>query len=130
MRCETHEIEASGVCPYCGRAFCSRCSVVQSGARRACSDACLDGLLLLDESAILSVTKGKKTLKANVKFCMFVGGVMILIGLVPLLFTPSIWPLTLFLGVLGLAYMAGGVIYAQALREKKELDTKSDENSA
>jgi hypothetical protein len=119
MRCEAHETDASGACPFCGRAFCSRCAVVRSGARCACSDDCLDGLLLLDESATLSVTKGKKTLKANVTFCIFMGAVFILIGLVPLIVTRSLWPLTVFLAVVGLAFMAGGLIYAQALRETK-----------
>src|SRR4051812_27924413 len=119
MRCETHETEASGTCPFCGRAFCPRCPMVQRGSRCACSEDCLAGLLLIDEAAALSVTKGKRTMKANVMFCMFLGGIFILIGLVPLLVTPSIWPLSLFLGVVGLAFMAGGLIYAPALREKQ-----------
>ena len=119
MRCEQHSKDSTWICLFCGRAFCADCAVQSSGSRRACSSACLDGLKTLDEAAIISATKGKRTLKANVTFCLFLGTLFVVIGLLLLLVSRSAWPFTAFLVVVGLAYMVGGLIYARALREQK-----------
>lgn len=117
MHCDTHEAEATGACPFCGRAYCRQCTVLKAGSRRACSDGCLAGLLMQDEATVLAVTKTKRTLKANVMFCMFLGGVFVVTGLGFYLIIPSGWLVAAVLSGLGFAFMLGGLIYAHALRE-------------
>ena len=77
------------------------------------------GLLVLDEAAFQSVTKGKKTMNANVMFCRLMGAVFILVGVASLLGGRRFWPVTGFLVVAGLAMIFGSLIYAKALRENK-----------
>ena len=119
MRCSRHDTEASGICPFCGMAFCPHCTLVHHEARCACSQACLDGLLALDQSATISITKGQKSLKANVLFCLFLGGVFVVIGLLLSLGGSESWGFAAVVVFFGLSFMGGGLIYARALRDNK-----------
>jgi hypothetical protein len=118
MICERHKSEASGVCPYCGAAICPSCEPVRKNGRRACSEVCMTGLLKIDEASSEFLSKGKKSLKANVVFCLILGILFILFAVPTFLVTPSIWPLGLFLGVMGAGFVCGGIVYANALKTK------------
>ena len=126
MRCVEHDSGATGVCPFCGRAMCVDCAVHSSGSRRACSPECLRGLAALDEAALISTTKGSRTLKANVTFCVFLGSVFALIGVVIVVMSPSAWPAGAFLLATGMALIIGGMIYARALRERISVPSPPD----
>ena len=118
MHCAEHHTEATGICPFCGRALCPDCALHWSGPRRACSPACRDGLKALDEAAVISTTKGKRTLKANVMFCIFLGSVFAAMGILLFVLSRAAWPPAAFLLVMGIALIIGGLIYARALREQ------------
>ncbi|MDH3378853.1 MAG: hypothetical protein OEQ39_18155 [Gammaproteobacteria bacterium] len=119
MKCLIHSNEVTIICPSCGKGLCPDCSVVSTTARNACSEECINNLNTLDEAAILSVTKAKKTLKANVTFGRFLGIIFILVGIISLIILGKDFTvLSLFMGIMGVAFVLGAQIYAYALKEK------------
>ena len=121
MQCNIHKNETHSICPSCGKALCSECTIVSGATRNACSQECFDNLKTLDEAALLSVTKAKKSLIANVMFCRFLGIVFIVVGIIPLFFGMKSLFLTSFLSIMGVAFIIGGQIYASALKDKQNL---------
>ena len=78
----------------------------------------MSNLKALDEAANLSITKGKKSLRANVTFCRFLGIVFILVGVFHLMINGMAFlgP-DVFLCIFGAALIIGAQVYASALKD-------------
>ena len=125
MKCEIHNNEANFVCLSCGKALCSECTIISDANRNACSEECMKNLKILDEAALLSVTKAKKTLTANVMVCRFLGIAFIIAGIAHLFLGMKWLMLTAFLSFMGVAFIIGAQIYASALKDKQALQPNS-----
>ena len=119
MRCELHHTEANAICPYCGRAMCATCTPVQKEGRRACSEECVSRLVAADKMLLEHATKGKRTMKANVAFCLMLGGLFVLLGVAPIVMKDPPWILMIMLVLMGGGMIVGGLIYAFAARAVK-----------
>ena len=50
MKCSRHELEAIGVCSYCGRALCKQCATAAAPARLTCEEGCATALAKHDRA--------------------------------------------------------------------------------
>jgi hypothetical protein len=65
MKCLRHDLEAVGVCAWCGRALCAQCAGAPGTARLACSEGCAAGLARHERSLELLLEKSVQTARAN-----------------------------------------------------------------
>ncbi len=96
--------------------MCPDCTIISNQVRNACSEDCMNNLNNIDEASILMITKAKNTYKANIMFCRFLGTVFILLGGLPIILGSDFLFFTYFMGLSGFAFIAGGQIYAKALK--------------
>jgi hypothetical protein len=65
MKCLRHQIEAVGVCAYCGRAMCGQCADVSGATRLACSGGCAAALAHSERSLESLLDKSVQSARAN-----------------------------------------------------------------
>ncbi|MGO8699705.1 MAG: hypothetical protein ACLQVY_18550 [Limisphaerales bacterium] len=65
MRCLRHDLEAVGVCAWCGRALCRQCADVAAASRLSCAEGCASALARQERAAELLMEKSVQTARAN-----------------------------------------------------------------
>ncbi len=73
MKCASHQAEAVGVCPYCGRAVCAECVKPTAGNRLACSEACAAALLRADQAMTSLLQKSRQSARASAFYSYLCG---------------------------------------------------------
>ncbi len=117
MKCSTHNVEANGVCAYCGRAVCSQCSSLETGQRTACSLACSAALGKEEAVVELILKKNVQGARATAMFCYLLGLIFLISGLVMGIQTRQL-VMFLFLGLSGMGMMIGGIFYGRIAKKQ------------
>lgn len=65
MKCPRHEVEAIGVCAWCGRALCPQCAGASAVSRLACAEGCAAALARQERALESLVEKSVQTARAN-----------------------------------------------------------------
>src|SRR5258708_3763969 len=117
MKCSTHDIEANGVCAYCGRAVCARCGSPTKGQRIACSPACAVALAKAEAVVELILNKNVQGARAGAILCYVLGAIFLASAVVSGIFMPVAF-LILFLGASGIGMTVGGIIYGRVAKKQ------------
>jgi hypothetical protein len=118
MKCAIHNLEATAVCPYCGKALCPSCSRSGNDQRAACSDACAAALAKLDKAAELAIRRSLQSVKASAFGCYFSGTVFLLFGIGSFIASHSNIYLAIFLAISGVALIISGTRYSGAAKQQ------------
>ncbi len=116
MKCRTHQADATAVCVHCGVALCPSCTTKSPSARCVCSQACAEATARAELGLRLILEKATKGHTVSAFFCFLLGGLWILFAIPAFLF--DAWPMGLFLGVMALGYIIGGLAYRRAGTKK------------
>jgi hypothetical protein len=65
MKCLRHDLDAVGVCAYCGRALCRQCANVAGAARLTCQESCAAALARQDHALESLLEKSLQSARAN-----------------------------------------------------------------
>ena len=111
MKCATHNQEATGVCPYCGRGSCGACERVASSSRTACSAACAEALTQTERAVQLILRKHLKSTRLTSYFLCVSGFAFIAVAILGYLKDPRIYIAHLLAAVFGVIVGATGVAF-------------------
>ena len=115
MQCSSHNnVNATGVCAYCGRGLCSECARLSSTGQLACSENCETKLVAAARS--LNAT-GANTLRLKVvtSYAYFLLGAISVAFALFALTLEGYWLLALWAGPLGIAMILAGFWYKRGV---------------
>jgi hypothetical protein len=118
VKCSRHELEAVGVCAYCGRAVCSQCANVSPGTRLVCLESCAAALARNDRSLEFLVEKSLQTARAN-SVNYYLCGILSAAATVAAWFWLPVPLLMWFLGASAVALIFSGVWLGRVARKMK-----------
>jgi hypothetical protein len=73
MKCATHQVEAVGVCAWCGRAVCGDCGKSSASRRLVCSDDCAAALTRDARAMDLILRKSRQSARASAFYSFLCG---------------------------------------------------------
>ena len=120
MKCESHNSEATAVCPYCGKALCSACSRSGGSQRAACSEVCAAALARADRAAELVVRKSVQMARASEIACYLCGALFVVAGIGSYFSMRGFLFLPLFASSLGVAMIICGYWYGKAAKQQSQ----------
>jgi hypothetical protein len=65
VKCLRHDLDAIGICAYCGRALCRQCAPGSGPARLTCEDGCAAALARNERSLDFLLEKSLQSARAN-----------------------------------------------------------------
>ena len=74
MKCSTHNIEAIGICAYCGRAMCEKCPK-PPGRRMTCLTDCAEALARNEQAMDLILQKSVQNARASSFYSYLCAGI-------------------------------------------------------
>ena len=123
MKCLRHNLEAVGVCVWCGRALCSQCVEAPGPARLACSEGCAAALTRHEQALEMLLEKSRQTARANSVYYYLCGGLSAGATVAAWYWLPS--PLLMwFTGASAVALIFSGAWYGRVARKKDESPAK------
>lgn len=124
MQCYNHELNAVAQCKHCLKCLCKDCVVLVNGVS-SCKGHCETKNREYEnyvELAKQSIGKVSSTQKRAAIFCLVLGGLFVVIGLIPLVLKGSFD--SIILSVIGLPFLLGAYFNLKSARE-----IRSDENA-
>lgn len=121
MKCSTHQIEAVGICAYCGRALCAECVKPAVGRRLVCSGECAAALERNDQAMQLILQKSMQSARASALYSFLCGALSAAGAVGAKMYLPSpflIW----FCAGCSLVFIASGLWYAGIARKQSPKD--------
>jgi hypothetical protein len=120
MKCLRHDLEAVGVCAYCGRALCRECAKNVSGtARLACEGTCAAALARHEHALESLVEKSLQSARANSVY-YYVCGVLCVGATIASGYWLPIPFLMWFLGGTAVALIISGYWFGRVGRNMKQ----------
>jgi VIT1/CCC1 family predicted Fe2+/Mn2+ transporter len=118
MKCATHNVEASAICAYCGRALCSECNKPSPGQRMVCSSDCGTALSRADKAIQLILQKSEQSARASAFYCYLCGILSAGAAVAAYFLLPSPF-LILFTAACALALLISGFWYGRVAKQQK-----------
>jgi hypothetical protein len=109
MKCATHHEDATGICVNCGIVLCPTCATKSMSGRYVCSASCSEAKNKEELALNLILEKASKGSTTTAFFCFLMGGLFAVVGVFTILF--DIWQAGLFLELMAIGYIIGGVAY-------------------
>ena len=109
MRCIAHNQEATGICPYCGRALCASCERLPSSGRTACSATCAEALVQSERATQLILSKNVQGARVAAYFMYASGVAFIAIAIFGYFKEPGFFMGHLVAAVFGVVLSVSGV---------------------
>src|ERR1035437_9832901 len=109
MKCTTHNSDATAICVHCGIALCQSCATKSPSGRSVCSALCAEATTKEELALRLILEKATKGYAVSAFFCFLLAGLWVIFAVLALLFDD--WQIGLFLGVMGIGYIIGGIAY-------------------
>src|SRR4051812_19619559 len=73
MKCSKHNVEAVGICAWCGRALCAGCAPA-TAPRLLCSEECTAAQAQQQRALRLILEGSSQSARANAFYCYLCGG--------------------------------------------------------
>jgi hypothetical protein len=118
MKCPRHDIEAVGVCAYCGRALCGQCANISGAARLACQESCATALARQDHALESLLEKSLQSARANSVYYYLCGVLCVGATVAAAYWLPEPF-LMWFLGGTAVALIISGVWFGRVARKMK-----------
>jgi hypothetical protein len=118
MKCLRHDLEAVGVCAYCGRALCRQCANVSGAARLACEEGCVAALARTEHALEFLLEKSVQSARANSVY-YYLCGLLCAGATVAAWFWLRVPFLMWFIGATGVALIISGVWFGRVARKIK-----------
>jgi hypothetical protein len=119
MKCLRHDLEAVGVCAYCGRALCRQCANVSGAARLACEEGGCAAALARNDNALESlVEKSRQSARANSVY-YYLCGILCVGATVAAWFWLPVPFLMWFIGATAVALIISGFWFGRVARKMK-----------
>lgn len=118
MKCLRHDLEAVGVCAYCGRALCRQCANVSGTARLACDETCAAALGRHEQALEMLVEKSLQSARANSVY-YYLCGVLCVGATVAAGYWLPVPFLMWFLGATAVALIISGFWFGRVARKMK-----------
>ncbi|HUD47361.1 MAG TPA: hypothetical protein VMR33_11050 [Candidatus Baltobacteraceae bacterium] len=118
MNCQRHDLEAVGVCAYCGRAVCRQCANVSGAARLTCQETCAAALARNDRALEFLLEKSLQSARANSVY-YYLCGILCAGATIAASFWLPVPFLMWFLGSTAVALIISGVWFGRVARKMK-----------
>jgi hypothetical protein len=118
MKCLRHDMEAVGVCAYCGRALCRQCGDVSGAARLTCQESCAAALVRHDRALESLLEKSMQSARANSVY-YYLCGVLCVGATVAAWFWLPVPFLMWFIGTTAVALLISGAWFGRVARKMK-----------
>lgn len=117
MKCLRHNLDAAGVCVWCGRAVCSECIGASIPPRLTCSESCIAAVAGQKQALELLLEKSRQTARANSVYYYICGGLSAGATIAAWYWLPS--PLLMwFTGASAAGLIFSGAWYGRVARKK------------
>jgi len=120
MKCPAHQLEAIGVCAYCGRAVCTECTGNAAMPQLVCSSQCAAGLKRGEQALELLLQKNLQSSRASAFYSYLCGGLSAAAAIGAWFYLPVpflIW----FTGGCSVVFILSGIWYSRISRKQKPL---------
>jgi hypothetical protein len=118
MKCPRHDVEAVGVCAYCGRAVCGQCANVSGAAPLTCQESCAAALTLREQALQSLLDKSVQSARANSVY-YYLCGVLCVGATVAAWFWLPVPFLMWFIGSTAVALIISGAWFGRVARKMK-----------
>ena len=118
MKCSRHDLEAIGVCAYCGRALCKQCVPEADTARLTCAEACAPALARHDRALEILLEKSLQSARANSVY-YYLCGVLCVGATIAAYYCLPVPFLMWFLGTTAVALIISGAWFGRVGRKMK-----------
>ncbi|HEY3853031.1 MAG TPA: hypothetical protein VGO67_01405 [Verrucomicrobiae bacterium] len=118
MKCSRHDLEAIGVCAYCGRALCKQCVPATGTARLTCAEECAAALTRHDRALEVLLEKSLQSAKANSVY-YFLCGILCVGATIAAYFWLPVPFLMWFLGTTAVALLISAAWFGRVARKMK-----------
>ena len=118
MKCSRHDLEAVGVCAWCGRALCKQCTTAPAATRLTCEEACATALARHDRALEILLEKSLQSARANSVYYLLCG-TLCAGATIAAYYTMPVPFLMWFLGTTAVALIISGVWFGRVARKMK-----------
>lgn len=118
MKCSRHDLEAVGVCAYCGRALCKQCAPLPATTRLTCEEGCAAALARHDRALEVLLEKSLQSARANSVY-YFLCGALCAGATVAAYYWLPVPFLMWFLGTTAVALIISGAWFGRVARKMK-----------
>ena len=117
VKCAEHQVEAIGICAYCGRAVCARCTRPSEMTRLVCSADCAAALYRNDQALLLLLQKSVQNARASAFYCYLCGALSLGAAVAAHFILPLPF-LVYFAAASGIVFVVSGIWYGWTAKKQ------------